>query len=322
VYEHLSPVVDFFRLRFSCERTIFLDFEFAQEEGVERHLWDAHIKINGRYRKVVDHYRQGDKKKNVVERRKVEQRYVDFIKRSQFFYKGYIQRLASHFSGLKELRRIAHRLSLSALGADDRVKVPPEVEQLIDMSCHSTLLRLGDLSRYRNNLRTKNRSWEPALGYYSLANDLAPDNGSAHNQMAVIALADGDHLHAVYHLYRAIAVNEPHPLAQGNLEIEFKKIVAGWEKQRSQPKSDSLTTLIWWFVLLHAKYYDGEEFATRGELENEVLSRLALLLKEQTFGDVLEKFILINIAAEQFAGTKVEGKSPCVSHYVAELITY
>jgi hypothetical protein len=142
-----------------------------------------------------------------------------------------------------------------------------------------------------------------------LANDLAPENGSAHNQMAVIALADGNHLHAVYHLYRAIAVNEPHPLAKGNLEIEFKKITAAWEKQRSQPKSDSLTTLVWWFVLLHARFYEGADFATREELENEVLSRLALLLKEQNFGDVLEKFVLINIAAEYFAGQKVAGKS-------------
>ncbi|EPE34090.1 TPR-like protein [Glarea lozoyensis ATCC 20868] len=295
------------KLRLTCEGTIFLDFEFAQKESVERHLWDAHIKINGRYRKVVDHYRQGDKKKNVVERRKVEQRYVDFIKRSQFFYKGYIQRLASHFSGMKELRRIAHRLSLEALCVDERVKVSPEVEKLIDMSCHATLLKLGDLSRYRNNLRTKNRSWEPALGYYSLANDLDPNNGSAHNQMAVIALADGHHLDAVYHLYRAVAVNEPHPLAKGNLEIEFKKITAGWEKQRSQLKSDSLTTLVWWFVLLHARYYEGADFATREELEKEVLSRMALLLKEQQFGDTLEKFVLINIAAEYFAGEQVKG---------------
>jgi tetratricopeptide (TPR) repeat protein len=304
----LHPIADYFRLRLTCEGTIFHDFEFAQRESVERHLWDAHIKINGRYRKVVDHYRQGDKKKNVVERRKVEQRYVDFIKRSQFFYKGYIQRLASHFSGMKELRRIAHRLSLSTSCVDERVKVSPDVEKLIDMSCHATLLRLGDLSRYRNNLRTKNRSWEPALGYYSLANDLDPNNGSAHNQMAVIALADGHHLHAVYHLYRAIAVNEPHPLAKGNLEIEFKKITAGWEKQRSQPKSDSLTTLVWWFVLLHARYYEGTDFATREELENEVLSRLALLLKEQSFGETLDKFVLINIAAEYFAGEQVKGE--------------
>jgi hypothetical protein len=36
-----------------------------------------------------------------VERRKLEKRYVEFIKTSQPFNKEYIQRLASHFKGMK-----------------------------------------------------------------------------------------------------------------------------------------------------------------------------------------------------------------------------
>jgi hypothetical protein len=286
---------------------IFLDFEYAVSQGVGQHLWDAHTKINTRFKKLLAEYRKGDQKKMVVEKRKFEKRYADYIKTSQFFYKGYIQRLASHFAGMKGLHRIANRLSLSTLSVDERLQVPPHVEHLIEMSCHATLLRLGDLSRYRNNMRTKDRSWEPAMAFYCLANDLYPDSGAAHNQMAVIATTDGNHLHAVYHFYRAITTKEPHPLAHGNLELEFKKIVTAWEKKRSSPKTDSLTTLIWWFVLLHAKFYEGVEFSTHEELENEVLSRLALLLKEQSFGETLEKFVLINIAAETLAGQRIQG---------------
>ncbi|RFU35844.1 hypothetical protein B7463_g453, partial [Scytalidium lignicola] len=296
------------QMRIACETIIFLDFEYATKEEVEHHLWDAHSYINNRYRKMVNHYRTGDHKKHVVEKRKLEKRYADFIKTSQFFYKGYIQRLASHFSGMAGLRRIAHRLSLSTLAVDDRVKVSPEIEHLIELSCHSTLLRLGDLSRYRNELRTKDRSWEPALAYYQLAGDLYPDSGSAHNQMAVIALADGNHLDAVYHLYRALAVKEPHPLAKGNLEIEFKKITTAWEKAGPNVKTDTEATLILWFVRLHAKLYKGVEFSTHEELEKEVLYRLTLLLKDQPFETTLEKFVIINIAAEYFAGERIKGK--------------
>jgi len=295
-------------LRIACEVTIFTDFEYATKEEVEAKLWEAHISINTRYRKLVEAYRKGDQKKHVVERRKLEKRYADFIKTSQFFYKGYIQRLASHFTGMDGLRRIAHRLSLEVLSVDERHKVIPEVEHMIEMSCHATLLRLGDLSRYRNNLRTKDRSWEPAMGYYALANDLYPDSGSSHNQMAVIALAEVNHLHAVYHIYRALAVKEPHPLAKSNLELEFKKILSAWKKDHAQPKTDSLGTLISWFCRLHAKFYEGVEFSTREELENEVLSRIARLLKEQTFGDTLEKFVLINVAAEAYAAERITGK--------------
>ena len=264
--------------------------------------------INQRYRKLLKHFRNGEKKNHVAEKRKLEKRYVDFIKTSQFFYKGYIQRLASHFAGMQGLRRIAHRLSLSALSADERVKVAPNVEDLIEKSCHATLLRLGDLSRYRNDIRTKDRSWEPAIGYYTLAGDLDPDSGSSHNQMAVIALSDVNHLDTLYHLYRAIVVEKPHPAAKGNLEIEFKKITAAFEKNSQPSPKDDVAKMVLWFVRLHAKLYKGVEFPGHQELENEFLHRLALLLKEQSFEEILEKFVLINLAAGYFAGEKVRGE--------------
>ena len=251
-----------------------------------------------------------------IEKRKLEKRYADFLKTTQFFYKGYIQRLASHFGGLKDLRRIAHCLSLETLSADGHVTVAPTVELLIETSCHTTLLHLGDLSRYRNELRSKKptSSWESALGYYALARDLCPDSGSAHNQMAVIALADQNHLDALYHLYRAIAVQQPHALARGNLEIEFKKITSIWEKKEKQAvphaKTQSEAALILWFVRLHAKFYKGAEFSGHDELENEVLSRLGLLLKEQSFEQTLERIVIINIAAEYLAGERVKGEKP------------
>jgi hypothetical protein len=295
-------------LRTACESTIFLDFEFATKEGVEGRLWDAHSLINSRYRKLHQHYQKIDHNKK-VEKRKLDKRYVDFLKTSQFFYKGYIQRLASHFAGMKGLRRIAHRLSLSTLSVDDRVQISPKVEHLIELSCHATLLHLGDLSRYRNEIRTKDRSWESSIAYYRLAGDLCPDSGSSHNQMAVIALADGNHLDVLYNLYRAIAVNEPYPAARKNLEVEFKKITTSWEKNAPpQMRKDSEATLILWFVRLHAKLYKGEDFSTYDELESEVLSRLAILLKEQSFQVTLEKFVLTNIAAGYLAALRVQGK--------------
>lgn len=305
----LQTDADSSRLRLVCETTILADWEYASEKGVERYLWDSHIKINQRYRKILEHFKREDQKKNVVERRKLEKRYVDFIKTSQFFYKGYIQRLASRYE-LKKLRRIASRLQLEVLSVDQRIAVSPGVERLINISCHVTLLRLGDLSRYRNKLRTKDRSWDAALGYYNLANDFMPGDGSAHNQMAVIALGDGNHLDAVYHLYRALAINDPHVLAQGNLEIEFKKIKELQDKKRAPTQNGNLSSLVWWFVLLHAKFYDGVEFPGHEELESEVLSRLALLLKEESFrGETLEKIILINFSAVSFAEQRIRGRS-------------
>ena len=293
-------------MRNACLATIFLDFEYAVDQTVGQQLWDVHTRVNGRFKKLLHAYRKDNKKKNVVEKRKFEKRYADFIKTSQFFYKSYIQRLASHYVCMQGLRRVANRLGLSDLTVDERVPVSPKVEHLIETSCHASLLRLGDLSRYRNDLRTKDRSWDTTLAYYLLANDLDPDSGAAHNQMAVVAIGDENHLNAVYHFYRSIATQKPHLCSQQNLVLEYKKIIKEFEKKRPQSKTDSLSTLTWWFVLLHARFYDGKDFATQEELENEVLFRLALLLKEQSFGETLEKFILINLAAQYVAGNRYE----------------
>ncbi|KAB8300273.1 hypothetical protein EYC80_000474 [Monilinia laxa] len=262
--------------------------------------------------KFVAHYRSADQKRRAVERRKLEKHYVDFLKTSQYFYKGYIQRVASHFGPLPALQRIANRLSLSPLSVDKPIKAGRTLENLLKLSCHFTLLRLGDLSRYRNDLRTKDRSWEPALGYYYLAEALYPDSGNAHNQMAVIALADGSHLDALYHLLRAVAVEEPHTLARGNLAIEYKKISTTWEKERQSRRRPAPveSALVIWFVRLQARFYKGVEFSTQGELENEVLGQLASALKDQSFEETLNKLVLINMAANYLATqrlTEAEG---------------
>ncbi|EDN91193.1 hypothetical protein SS1G_00596 [Sclerotinia sclerotiorum 1980 UF-70] len=286
------------QLRIACEAVIFGDFEYATKQRVQHRLWDSHSLINSRYRKFVAHYRSADQKRRAVERRKLEKHYVDFLKESQYFYKGYIQRVASHFGPLPALQRIANRLSLSSLSVDKPIKVSKSLEHLLKLSCHFTLLRLGDLSRYRNDLRIKERSWDPALGYYHLAEALYPDSGNAHNQMAVIALADGSHLDALYHLLRAVAVKEPHTLARGNLAIEYKKISTTWEKERQSKRRPAPveSALVIWFksfyfllgfnlqvfcVLLRALI---SELADAAEAEN-----LESLTATDSSGDSLEK---------------------------------
>lgn len=295
-------------MRTACQETIFMDFQFAVDEEVETHLWNTHGLIKQRFKKLVDYYRDNMRERK-VERRKYEKRYVDFIKETRFFYTGYIQRLASHFGGIEGLNRIAQCMSLNRLSVDTRIDASPHIKHLVQQSCHTTLLRLGDLSRYRNEIRLtpETRSWEGALGFYGLAADLCPDSGSSHNQMAVIALADQNHLDALYHLYRAIAVKEPHPLATKNLEVEFRKITTLWEKSPvSRSKTDNESTLTLWFVRLHAKLFKGVVFTGHNELESEVLSRLPLLLKEDKFEAKLEKFVIVNIAAGYYAEERVK----------------
>ncbi|PWY70230.1 hypothetical protein BO70DRAFT_343761 [Aspergillus heteromorphus CBS 117.55] len=278
--------------RSACQDAILQDFETARSVDVEGRLWDAHLKINNRFRKLLSRFREENgKKKKPVERRKLEKHYLEYIKSSQRFYRAYIQQLASHFGGILELEKVARKFNFDNLSAEPAIQPSEALRRRILQSCHATLIRLGDLSRYRETeLVEKNRNWGPAIGYYDLATLIYPSSGASHNQLAVIALADGNHLRATYHLYRALAAQEPHPSARGNLEIEFRKVMNAWAKRELIPPEDA--------------GIPGVDFPEHDELESEVLNQLAVDLKERSLEGTLQKFCLINIAAEEFSRTR------------------
>lgn len=189
------------------------------------------------------------------------------------------------------------------------------MKKQVKTSLYLSIIQLGDLSRYRELQRQeKDRNWSYAVGYYGLATSIDPDSGISHNQQAVVALADGSHFRATYHLYRSLATKHPHPMAKKNLEVEFKKVINSWEKgeligrQANREGNGTNRALISWFVRLHSKCYKGEEFAGHDELENEVLSQLAVELKERSLDGLLQKFVMVNVAAEHFASEQLQSK--------------
>ncbi len=194
----------------------------------------------------------------------------------------------------------------------DSVIVPSQHEtKLILESCHTTLVRLGDLSRYRETeLKTNERNWAPAVGYYDLATAITPSSGASHHQLAVIARADGSRLRALYHLYRALSVDLPYPRAQENLDAELKKIIDRKNKNQlfpELPEKQPSVVLQAWFVLLHAKLHDGVHFPEHEELENEVLTSLPVELKERPPNSLLNKIVLSNIAAQHLTSMQAAG---------------
>ncbi|AEO68944.1 uncharacterized protein THITE_2118812 [Thermothielavioides terrestris NRRL 8126] len=290
-----------YRLR--CMETIWLDIRGAKEKDAENTLWQVHALVTKAYRKVLARLHDND---HVVLRRKIEKLYSAYLKTAQYFYRGYLQRVCARYD-MKDLRRIARRAELQEMAVPDEDKVNPAAAQLQDiviMSCHKTLIYLGDLARYRTLLRPKDRKGDGALAYYFLANELIPESGHGHHQCGVIYVETEDHLNVVYHLYRALACAMPHPNARTNLEREFREL----QKRNSAGAKHALAG---WFVKLHAFYFQGNEFAERKELEGEVDHRLVLAMKTGTGygseGDLL-KIILINITAYVAAQDKINAK--------------
>jgi hypothetical protein len=332
--------------RQACENVLFADFEYASAHQIETQLWNAHLRVNTALRKEnrtvrrtvqviaggIDVEQCKKFKDRVVELRKLQKTYLQFIKASQRFYRQYILSLDTQFEGIPELRRVArqwkddgrsrhpsqnqgypnaYRNTASRSSSPPRIAV--ELKTHVLQSCHNTLIQLGDLSRYRETEigDEKDRNWGPAIGYYGLAAEIYPDSGRPHNQLAVVAREDGSHFRAVYHIYRSLASNPPFPQAQPNLELEFRRILNAWEKgelihnHKTVDSNNGSRALIAWFVRLHSKCYKGEDFKEHDELEGEVLSHLAIELKEHSLDSMLQKIILINLAAEYFSSVQM-----------------
>ncbi|KIW97251.1 uncharacterized protein Z519_02643 [Cladophialophora bantiana CBS 173.52] len=317
------------KFRSACQDFLFIDFRAAAEKKVEDHLWNAHMKVNSKFRQYLANFREGEGKKKVVERRKAEKLYLEFIKSSQRFYREYIQRLASNFKDVSEILEIAQGMKLDTLPADPPQTVDDALKNKLIESCYSALVQLGDLSRYRETeLQTNRRNWGPAVGYYTKAVALNPTSGRAYNQLAVVARADDDHLRAVYYLYRAICLEHPAPQAQGNLDIEFKKLMQksnqGKPLSNAELLAEGSRELYDRFLIFHASCL-GKDLSSQKDQQIEILRLLEEEIRQGSEATILRKFALINIAAEKFAAQRVNAlrlTSPAAARSFATLQSF
>ncbi|ORY69927.1 uncharacterized protein BCR38DRAFT_481086 [Pseudomassariella vexata] len=301
-FENVESVMK--ELRLACMRLIFHDFDYAAGKDVESVLWQAHTHLNGEYRRILS--RLGSQAQ-AVQKRKVDKLYRDFLKTSQSFYRGYIQRLSSLFC-IPELRQAAHAMELASADTTGQDVAPPSPLRIAILSaCYMTLVRLGDLARYRCQAADKpsKNNFNIALTYYSLANTLDPDDGSSHHQMGVLYQLQQHPLEIIYYFHRSISIAKPYKLGPSNLESGFKRLENPSNTKRGAAKDPS-ETMTAWFLSLHAHYYLGEPFAAQAELEEEVLHRLDMSVKVEGNGEVLLKMLLINIAAYDIASDKVK----------------
>ncbi|CAD0039861.1 unnamed protein product [Aureobasidium pullulans] len=306
--DHVFLVLQQYRT--AAAHALASDFMSARAGDVEIRLWNAHNRLNVRLRKQLS--KVGFQAlirfdELPVETRKFIKLYLEFLKDSQRFYRDYIQKLNARFGGIHDLERIA-RQSL-------KKPLSPQLKAAVILSCHQTLIYLGDLFRYRAAERLdKEPDWGPAIGYYALAASLRPDSGLAFHQQSVVAFEQGDYLRSTYYLYRSINVDEPHPNAIPNLELQFKKITTGWQKGDLVPKHSpqdpvaSRSALLSWFIRFHSLCYNGQQFPGYDELEREVLSGTVIEIKGRTLDALLSKMTLINFCAQATAGNQFESK--------------
>ncbi|WYZ40163.1 hypothetical protein EsH8_IV_000504 [Colletotrichum jinshuiense] len=299
-FEALESVIS--ALRLACLHVIFHDFEYSASEKVDSNLWQAHSVVNSEYRKVLGRLRSSQL---AVQKRKLDRMYSGFLKTAQKFYVAFVQRLTAVYP-IPELQRIAEGIKAEKLAEENPMaNTTPAVRQIILKYTHSALIHLGDLSRYRMQARHKVPGYEGALTYYSLAHDILPTSGFAHHQMGIIYLDEKKHLDIIYHFYRALAIEEPHPMALQNLEAELKSLQQPSTPARRTGPPDPQEAFVLWFVRLHSHFNKGEPFPQHQELEDEVIHRLEMAIKAPNTQGMLLKMVLLNISAFHVSNKKL-----------------
>lgn len=283
------------RYRLACVGILFQDLDFAEQNQVEAALWTSHILINNIYRQVIKSLPQELRAKT----RSVENHYNRFISTSQLFYKGYIQRLSQRYN-IQSLHRIASAVDVAHGPQQDTINsMSPDTQARVLRSVQETLTYLGDLARYRGQLRPSNRENQSAVTYYSLAHDVAPDRGNALHQIGVTYLESDKHLDVVYYFFLSLARTTPHPNAQRNLEAKLK---AAQSNRSTATSSQSTQPILEGRVVqLFANYVANPSFAGRDELEKTVLARLDQFLQAPHSTQVVVKIALASMGAFYYA---------------------
>ena len=321
-FDAVLPIL--LRYRDESDLCAFQDLRRARLAKVEARLWDVHTAINQKFRHLLHSFKSREGKRRLVEQRKTVKQYVKFIKSSQRYYREYVAKLASTY-GVPELDALAGVVNAAgpnALLLEGPTSLSNTERDLVLCSYHETLLRLGDLSRYRETeTATKDRNWGPAVGYYNLAGALKPSSGASHNQLAAMALADRHEFRAVYHLYRAIAVRIPYATAKANLEREFKSIRKTFDKGAlsTDLHKDDVASLLEQFTRLHAYYYGNLHSPVIDKLEKKMLDSLTAKLRGRMLEGILPKMVLTNIAAEHTA--RIEGQDPSQVYYLLQRLS-
>lgn len=115
------------RCRTASQDAVLLDFEGALKLRLELSLWEAHVKVNKRFRAelakvkrpgsfgMVQSLTPTQQAKENTPRsaenlKNARKEYLTFIKSSQQFYRALIRALATAHGGIPELERVARRL--------------------------------------------------------------------------------------------------------------------------------------------------------------------------------------------------------------------
>ncbi|ONK78942.1 uncharacterized protein A4U43_C01F1260 [Asparagus officinalis] len=233
-----------FQIRENYEAIILEDHGFSEKHNIELALWQLHYRRIEEFRALLNAAKsagsvttQGGKAPPRPDSiKKIRSGFKTFLSESTGFYHDLILKIRSKF-GLPVGFFSDGPVSQITISKDEKKSA---VMKKGLMSCHRSLIYLGDLARYKGLCGegdSVTREYAAASCYYKQAAGLCPSSGNPHHQLAILASYAGDDLLSIYRYFRSLAADIPFSTARDNLIIAFEKNRQSFSQLPVNPKA-------------------------------------------------------------------------------------
>ena len=242
------------------------DLEFALDRKVEQDLWNVCFK------NYISHLqtRIRDKRLNTV-RGDAQLLLSWFLEFSSGFYTTFLTEIQHKFNLDIPFLKSGDPYSIWSDGNNKpRSSTTSETPGVNNCNylCQYCLVHLGDVARYRNQMRQ-------AETFYRHAISLAPGSGQPYNQIAILEASRGNKLSAVYFYVRAICLKYPFPAASTNLGKMLGKLSTA---DTDKPGRVTQPVFVSMFLKLHALLHHTEKLRSAVRISNMLSESLTSLI--------------------------------------------
>lgn len=226
------------RLRAVFAELLLADLEYADEKDVEGRLWrrGCNAKKDDLRKKIKSCALEG--RLEEAETHVLALRHL--LEDTKTIYRGLIAMLQKVYGQVG-----ASEGDEKAFIVDKKLKEKHFAsEEILRRTCSTCLLRLGDLERYGIEIdagKTDGKDWSVSERLYRIATHVWPKAGFPHNQMAVLAVYEGEGLTACYRYLRALSVHELFYTSKENLTNFFRKADEGGTESRPDVRGQSVS---------------------------------------------------------------------------------
>ncbi|TIB83602.1 hypothetical protein E3Q06_02755 [Wallemia mellicola] len=266
-----------------------------------------------------------------LERRRVLQNFIDFMKKDEVFYRSIIARTITLF-GLDEYTHLLAQIepNKNVVNSDDTSSDDGRADVSLDYSnqvaeegtfdkntrvyiIYRCLIFLGDIARYKElynqeggrpkagvqyEQNSRHRQYANALLCYELAQSIMPSEGMHFNSLATLASYRDDFIAVVYNYYRGLTLSSPQhskwqQLARNNLKQVLTKVL-----DEENNVNDDLRIFTVQLLKIHGMLFlNRTDYQTVSKLINSSLRQFQKLLDSGTLrNDVILKIVTINIS--------------------------